>query len=221
MIVTGGKMKNTLMIAIFGLFTLVLTSCGGQTSVNVNANTGANRSSTVNNAANSVSNPVNSAVNTVSNTAASLTLDSPEDFMKEAAQGGMSEVEMGNLAAKNAQNAEVKSFGQMMVSDHGKANTELKALATKKNVTLPTDMGSHRSDIDRLKTLKGAEFDKAYVDAMVDDHEADVSAFQAQADKSTDTDVKAFAAKTLPVLKTHLEKIKGIQAKLGTGSDHR
>lgn len=174
----------------------------------------ANRTSTVNNAVNSASNAVSSAVNTVSDTAVSLTLDSPEEFLKEAAQGGLAEVEMGNLAAKNAQSAEVKAFGQMMVSDHGKANAELKALAAKKNIELPADIGSHRSTIDKLKGLMGKDFDHKYVDAMVDDHDKDVSAFQAQADKSADPDVKAFAAKTLPVLKAHLEKIKAIQAQI-------
>src|SRR5688572_21498543 len=129
-------MKLTLQLTALAAVALVLAGCGSETSVNVNANS--NRSAT-NSAANTLSNAANTVANTVSNTAASLTTDSPQDFMQDAAHSGVAEVEMGKLAATNAQNAEVKSFGQMMMSDHGKANAELKSLASKKNVTLPTD----------------------------------------------------------------------------------
>ncbi len=140
---------------------------------------------------------------------------SANDFMTEAAQGGMAEVELGRLAQKQGQNADVKSFGSKMVQDHSNANTELKQLAGKKTVTLPADVGAmHKATMDKLSKLTGAEFDKEYVSEMVKDHEKDVSMFQMQADSATDTDVKAFAAKTLPTLKMHLEMIKGIQGKM-------
>jgi len=134
--------------------------------------------------------------------------------MKEAAEGGMAEVEMGKLASQKAQNPDVKKFGQMMVTDHTAANTELKALAAKKNIALPADAGSHKSNMDALAKESGAGFDKAYVNDMVSDHEKDVSDFQKQADSSSDPDVKAFAAKTLPVLRKHLDAIKAIEAKM-------
>jgi putative membrane protein len=134
--------------------------------------------------------------------------------MAMAAQSGMAEVELGRMAATKAQNPEVKQFGQMMVTDHGKANTELKALAAKKNIAVPTDLGTHASTAEELKGLSGADFDRAYVEAMVEAHEDDVSAFQKQADNAADAEVKAFAAKNLPVLQKHLEAIKAIQAKM-------
>jgi putative membrane protein len=205
-------MKGISQIALLAIGGFLAAGCGSQTTINVNANT--NRISMTNTAANTISNAANTVANTVSNTAASLRTDSPEEFMKSAAHGGVAVVELGKLAGTNAQNAEVKSFGQMMVNDHSKANTELKSLAAKKNLTLPTDPGPHASTIEDLKGLKGAEFDRVYVEAMVEDHETDVAAFQRQADNSSDPDVKAFAAKTLPVLKTHLERIKGIQSKM-------
>jgi putative membrane protein len=190
-----------------------ITACAPAGNTNVNGN--ANRA--VVNSANTNSNTgsaANSVANTISNTAAALTTDSPDDFMKSAAEGGMAEVELGKLAATKAQNPEVKKFAQMMVTDHTKANAELKALAAKKNVALPADMGSHKSAMDDLNGLSGAEFDKEYVDSMVDDHEDTVAAFQKQADNSADADVKAFAAKTLPTLKRHLEAIKEIHSKM-------
>jgi len=134
--------------------------------------------------------------------------------MEAAAQGGMAEVEASKAATTKSQNAEIKKFAAMMVADHTKAGTELKALAAKKNITLPTDLGSHKEDIDDLMATAAAGFDAAYVEQMVDDHEATVAMFQEQADKSADAEVKAFAAKTLPTLKGHLEMIKGIQAKM-------
>jgi len=136
-----------------------------------------------------------------------------DNFWTKAAQGGMAEVELAKLALQKSQNADVKKFAQMMVTDHTKANTELKALATKKNVVLPTDIGSHKSTMDDLSKLSGADFDKAYVDAMVDDHEEDVDLFDDNTDNS-DADIKAFTTKTLPTLKAHLEMIKGIQSKM-------
>ena len=137
------------------------------------------------------------------------------DFMTRAAQGGMAEVELGKLASTKAQSAEVKKFAQMMVNDHSKANEELKALAAKKNFSMPTRLDEkHQSLLDKLNGLSGAEFDKAYVEAMVDDHEEDVELFKDETEDGKDAEVKAFAAKTLPTLQTHLETIKGIQSKM-------
>jgi putative membrane protein len=135
--------------------------------------------------------------------------------MNDAALGGMTEVELGKLASTKATNPEVKKFGQMMVTDHSKANEELKALAAKKNFKLPTELdSSHKSMLDEMKGKSGGDFDEDYVEAMVDDHEDDVAAFEKQAQNSPDPDVKAFAAKTLPTLKKHLDAIKAIQSKM-------
>ena len=195
-------------------------ACGDSSSSNSNSNTNHNTNTNSNgsmmgNAANSMSNTMSSAANSVSNAASSVTTASPESFVTEAAQGGMTEVELGKLASQNAQDPEVKKFGQMMVTDHTKANDELKAVAGKRNFKLPTDLGSsNQSTVDKMKGLKGADFDKQYVDDMVSDHETDVSMFQKQAENGTDPDIKAFAAKTLPTLQKHLDAIKAIQAKM-------
>ncbi|MEP6848933.1 MAG: DUF4142 domain-containing protein, partial [Acidobacteriota bacterium] len=144
-----------------------------------------------------------------------VTGNTDEDFIKNAAIGGMSEVELGKLAASKATNAEVKKFGQMMVTDHTKANTELKALAAKKNFQIATETdSSHKSTLTTLQGKSGADFDKNYVDDMVSDHEKDVKEFQDKAQNAKDPDVKAFAAKTLPTLQKHLDAIKAIQAKM-------
>jgi len=127
----------------------------------------------------------------------------------------MAEVALSKIAAAKAQNADVKKFAQTMVTDHTKANTEMADLAKKKSMTLSTELNStHKSVVDKLNSLSGADFDKAYVDAMVTDHNDAVSLFQSVADNGADPDVKAWAAKTLPTLKSHQAMIKDIQAKM-------
>ena len=188
-------------------------SCS-DTSVNVNTNRASN---TLGNAANTVGGAYNSAANAISNAASSVTGTSDSAFVNEAAIGGMAEVELGKLASTKAANAEVKKFGQLMSTDHAKIDEELKALAKKKNWTLPTELdSSHKSTIDSLKSKSGADFDADYVDEMLDDHEADVKAFQDKAKNATDPDLKAFAEKTLPTLQKHLDAIKAIQAKMSS-----
>jgi putative membrane protein len=129
---------------------------------------------------------------------------SDKKFIDEAAQGGMAEVKLGQLAAEKASSEDVKKFGQMMVDDHTKANEELKSLAQKKMVDLPTDIGKHQKTYDKLSKLSGSDFDKAYMDAMVKDHKEDVSEFEKQAARGQDSELKAWAAKTLPTLQMHL-----------------
>lgn len=142
-------------------------------------------------------------------------LKDDKDFMIEAASGGLLEVELGKLAQTNGSSAAVKSFGMMMVTDHTKANNELTALAKAKNITVPSVPGEDaQKHIDELKTKKGAEFDKAYVDLMVDDHKEDIEEFQKAADDAKEPEIKALAAKTLPTLKEHLQKIQAIQSGL-------
>lgn len=136
-------------------------------------------------------------------------------FTTNAAQGGMTEVKLGNLALAKTQSADVKHFAEQMVADHTKANDDLKEVAAKKSVALPTDISDEQKSImDKLSKLSGADFDKEYVKDMVEDHEKDVKEFQTQAQSGTDTDVKAFAARTLPTLQEHLTMIKGIKDKM-------
>lgn len=139
----------------------------------------------------------------------------PQTFLHEAAVGGLAEVELGKLAQQNASSAAVKDFASTMVNDHGKANQELESLAQKENVTLPTQLDAkHTALRDRLAKLNGAAFDRAYMTEMVKDHQKDVAEFRAESKSSTNADVKAFAAKTLPVLEGHLQMAKDVQQKL-------
>ena len=135
--------------------------------------------------------------------AASKLSAADKTFMMNAAKGGMMEVEWGKLAAQNGQNADVKKFGNRMVTDHSKANSELMALAKEEGVSLPG-----------AKAPGKWKSDKDYMDMMVKDHQADLAEFHKQAQSGTDPDLKAFAAKYSKVVQQHLDLAKQTQSKL-------
>jgi putative membrane protein len=136
-------------------------------------------------------------------------------FANKAAIGGMAEVALGKMAAGKASSASVKDFGSMMVMDHGKANAELMAIAQKKNITLPASLDAvHQAKSDSLSKLSGKDFDKAYAAGMIADHKKTLALMQTEAQSGTDPELKAFAAKTAPVVQAHLDKITRIQAGL-------
>jgi putative membrane protein len=128
-----------------------------------------------------------------------------KQFADAAARGGMMEVMMGKLAASNANNATVKDLGEMMVTDHSKANDELKKWASIKKYTLPTGLDTEQQKkYDALKAKKGAEFDRMYTDLMVSDHQKDIAEFKKEASVGKETSLKSFASTTLPTLEHHL-----------------
>ena len=127
-------------------------------------------------------------------------------FVKEAAMGGLAEVEFGRLASQKAESNDVKQFGQRMVDDHSKANDQLKPIAQQKNVTIPTQLsGKEKTLYDRLSKLSGAQFDRAYMQLMLQDHRKDVGDFRKESQSGKDPDVKQFASQTLPTLEDHLK----------------
>jgi putative membrane protein len=111
----------------------------------------------------------------------------------------------------------VKEFGKKMVDDHGKANDELKSIAQKKNITLPSDLSMKDKALrDRLAKLSGPAFDRAYMQAMLKDHREDVNEFRTESQSGADPDIKQFAAKTLPTLESHLKLAQDDSKAVGT-----
>lgn len=135
-------------------------------------------------------------------------------FATEAASGGMMEVTLGQLAQQKAANPRVQAFGAMMVSDHSKANTELQNIAAAKSFQLPSTLEKHQKHIDDISKKEGKEFDKAYMKMMVNDHEKDIKAFEKAASGSSDSTIKGFASRTLPILRMHLDSAKAINKSL-------
>ena len=202
------------------LFSLAVFSACSGTATNSTGSNSSDANGAGGSTANSISNSAMSSANASGSNAdmanaTGSTTAAPSGFMSDAAKGGIAEVEMSKLAMSKAQNAEIRKFASTMLNDHINANDQLNALAMKRNVTLPGEVSAeHKKTIDELSKLSGAEFDKKYADAMIKDHEKDVSLFRTQSKSETDAEAKAFAAKTLPTLESHLKMIKDIRGKL-------
>lgn len=137
-----------------------------------------------------------------------------QKFVKQAAEGGEAEVQLGQLAVQKAQSPDVKAFGQRMVDDHTKANDQLKQVAEQLGVTLPSQPSAQdKAEKARLEKMSGAQFDKAYMNYMVADHKKDVAEFQKAASQATNPQVKNFAQSTLPTLQSHLQEAESVAPK--------
>ena len=179
---------------------------------NSNSNSNANRSQNANRSANR---------NASGEKAGMATMTAQDrNFIMDAAMGGMMEVELGRVAAEKGMSDAVKQFGQRMVDDHSKANSELMSLASSKGITLPTELDAkHREHVTKLSAMSGADFDREYTKMMVSDHRKDVSEFEKQSTRGIDPDLKAFASKTLPTLQEHLRMAEALPgAKSGGGN---
>jgi putative membrane protein len=126
-------------------------------------------------------------------------------FIEDAAEGGMMEVQVGQLAESKATDPSVKNFGETLVKDHTKANNELVQLANSKHVDLPAGPShGERRDIEKMGKLSGKDFDKKFVAMGVKDHEKDIKKFEKASGKVKDPELKAWIDKTLPTLREHL-----------------
>ncbi len=143
-----------------------------------------------------------------------LQINTPDAaFVNNAAQGGMLEVQLGQLAQRNALNQQVKEFGEMMAKDHAKANAELKKVAEGKKMGLPPNLGKDMQDrVDSLSLQNSAGFDLKFMEIMVAAHKKDIADFEKATTTLKDVDLKAFAVKTLPTLKMHLNEAEKLNA---------
>jgi putative membrane protein len=133
-------------------------------------------------------------------------------FAQDAASGGMAEVKLGQLAQKNGASPTVKQFGQRMETDHSAANEKLKSVASKDGMTIPGSMSQEdQATYNRLSGMSGAEFDKAYAQDMVEDHQKDIAKFKQEASSGQNPDLKNFASETLPTLQEHLQMAQQMQ----------
>lgn len=141
------------------------------------------------------------------------------NFIMEAAQGGMMEVQMGKLAQEKGQSDGVKQFGKRLEEDHSKANQELMDIAKKNGVNVPASLDKkHQAQVEKMSKVKPDEFDRRFAKEMVDDHEKDVKKFRRQAEKGQNAELKQFAGKTTPILEEHLKMardLSGAKSKSG------
>ncbi|RYE19146.1 MAG: DUF4142 domain-containing protein [Sphingobacteriaceae bacterium] len=201
------KKLNLFICAAATAFALQACNSSTKSSTDVAADSNANKDT---------SSMTSSTDTTASPAGAVMKVDKDDaDFAVTAANGGMAEVQIAQLAQQKATSADVKQFAAKMITDHTKANDQLMALAKQKNITLPAALGTDEQKVlDDLSKKSGKDFDKAYVKAMVEDHEKDVKLFADEASDAKDADLKSFAGTTLPTLKMHETMIKAIDKKM-------
>ncbi|MBV9252330.1 MAG: DUF4142 domain-containing protein [Acetobacteraceae bacterium] len=137
------------------------------------------------------------------------------NFARAAAVGGLSEVELGNIAEHGAQDSTVREFGQRMVSDHSKANNQLKELAAAASIPLPnTPDAEHQRTREQLQKVHGSAFDRAYIRGQVSDHQQTAQLFEYEIGSGQDPQLKGFASEVLPIALQHLEMAQNIDAHL-------
>jgi putative membrane protein len=202
--------KTTLLPALIAA--MVFASCNGGTSENGSSDTTVSTTNTT-----VVDTAATRATPGTANTASTSGMSSTplgemdQAFVKKAAMGGMMEVQAGQVAQQKGMNDRVKSFGAMMVRDHSQANQELMNLAKTKGLMLNDSMDKKTMDhMTAMQKMEGKKFDQHYISMMVEDHNKDVAEFEKAANSATDPDLKAWAAKTLPILKTHQDSAKAI-----------
>ena len=159
---------------------------------------------------------INQTKDTVTNSADIITVRSNEaEFATNAADAGLVEMELAHLATEKSVNTDLKAYASMMLKDHGTANDELIALAKSKNIALPTAISTeNQKRKDELMEKTGADFDKKYASLMEEEHVKVLAFMEHQARKGTDPDLKAFAAKNVPVINSHLNAIRKIKKTL-------
>lgn len=144
--------------------------------------------------------------------------EDPQTFVENAAQAGMTEVELGKVAQQKGKSAEVKAFGAQMVKDHGKANAELASIAKPKKLMVPMKLDTkHQEMVDELSAKSGAEFDAAYAEHMAMDHGKALELFTG-ASQGSDAELASFAKKTLPTIKEHKKMADSLTGKTSVAS---
>ncbi|TSD62894.1 DUF4142 domain-containing protein [Inquilinus sp. KBS0705] len=141
------------------------------------------------------------------------------NFVVNATKGGMMEVMTGKLATQKGKSTDVKNFGARMVTDHSKANAELKSIVSAKKWNIPPPSATVVKPDAMLTTSTGSEFDTGYVNMMVKDHKKTIMLFERAASTSPNPQIKAFAMKTLPILQQHYTAIQQIADKLNIAYD--
>jgi putative membrane protein len=195
--------KNTLNLMLIGTMLIGLSACNSNMTTHDDSVDTAQK--------------MNEAMtdnNSTANNPGQVTEDDTK-FAVMAADAGMAEVELGKLALSKSSNADVKQYAQMMVDDHTAANNKLMTIAASKQITLPTAISDkHKKHVEDMSKMSGKDFDKHYVDMMVDDHGEVVDAFKKENENTKDAELKSFTSETLPTLMKHHDQAKALKDKM-------
>jgi putative membrane protein len=145
-----------------------------------------------------------------------------QEFVTNAVNANMAEVELGKLAERKTSNGEVRDFAKLMVADHQQALDDLKPIAKNQNVNIPTILAAKNQALrDRLDNLSGEAFDRAYMNAMVSDHRSDVAEFRTEAENAKVAEIRQYASHTLSTLEDHLKLAREIDHSVAAKAEPR
>lgn len=196
-------MKNALLLTAAVAASLSMAACSKATTDKTQADAAA----AVNTAQDAAAGPVGQM------SAQTIGSHDTPSFVANAAMGDMYEVEAGKLAQVRGMAADVKAFGKMMADGHTATTAEMKPLAAAAGQTPPAALDERRKGLlDNLKAAGPADFDRVYVDQQVAAHEEALTLMSGYAANGDDAGLKAFAAKTAPVVQMHLDKANGMKA---------
>jgi putative membrane protein len=153
------------------------------------------------------------AQNTADSTRPSI---SASEFVAKAGAGGLAEVEMGEVGVQKASNGQVKAFAKRVVTDHTKANEQLVSVTKGKGLEIPSSRSpTHKAMMDKFRAADaGKDFDRAYMEHMIKDHQVDIELFETAADDvKLDAELRAYAKNNLPTLRDHLKQAQTIESK--------
>ena len=200
--------KKQMLAATFGM--MLVGPAMAQTDTMTNSATTTNSTMTA---------PAKDAVGansmTGTTTASNAVSASDRSFVTGAAQGGMIEIQSSKVAKSTSKNDDILKFAKQMISDHKKADDQLKSIAKKLNISVPSKLDpEHQAEVDQLKKADKSDFDQKFVAVQDKAHNEAVNLFQTEADNGENAQLKAFAQKTLPVLQGHLSEVKALEAKM-------
>lgn len=209
-------MKKLLLIAAFSLASAGLAAAQSSGTSSANDSTDGTNAGQVGDTAVTGAAPPPTATTTApaagaATAPAPMAAMAPQEFVSNAASGGLFEVQSSELALERSQTPAVKEFAQMMINDHSKANEELKTLAEAKGLTVPTEIaGPPAQHMAAVQAAEGEAFDATYMQHQAQAHAETIALFQAQAEGGEDPDLRAWAEKTLPTLNAHAEHAQGM-----------
>jgi putative membrane protein len=195
----------------------LLAACGGGGGETASTNTSGLPETQTTGSAQSVQQTGTQAATTTAITGGTVSSASPEEkeFVSDAGMVGLAELQMANVALQKSENPDVQAYARRMVTDHTASNQQLAQLATMKGLVLPAELaGEHQSGLQHLQGLSAAEFDRAYMQHMVSDHQKALQLFQKASSQAQDAEIKAFATKTLPILQQHLQLAQQLAGKV-------
>lgn len=160
------------------------------------------------------------AVDTERTSATGMEEEEKREFLQEFASSSMMEVELSQMAQEKAQSTDVRNYAEMIVNDHQQANERLKNIAQQENIDIPQTLKEeHQEEVEDLREKTGSDFDREYMDKMVNQHEEDIDKLEDKREEVQDQELQSFIDSQLNTLRQHKEQAEQLQEQVGGGNE--